>query len=68
MKMLRPILLLSIFFALSLSGPITLDREVNHTHSPTYIQDQSNKYQSEHIYVHLISHTHDDIGWLKTVD
>ena len=22
----------------------------------------------DHIYVHLINHTHDDVGWLKTVD
>lgn len=26
------------------------------------------KNQDEHLYVHLISHTHDDVGWLKTVD
>jgi hypothetical protein len=23
---------------------------------------------ADHIYVHLITHTHDDVGWLKTVD
>lgn len=22
----------------------------------------------EQLYVHLIAHTHDDVGWLKTVD
>lgn len=22
----------------------------------------------DHLYVHFISHTHDDVGWLKTVD
>jgi len=24
--------------------------------------------QHEQLYVHLIAHTHDDVGWLKTVD
>ena len=24
--------------------------------------------QDEQLYVHLIAHTHDDVGWLKTVD
>ena len=26
------------------------------------------KYGDREITVHLISHTHDDVGWLKTVD
>ena len=25
-------------------------------------------YDPEKLYVHLVPHTHDDVGWLKTVD
>ena len=24
--------------------------------------------QSETLYVHLVAHTHDDVGWIKTID
>jgi alpha-mannosidase len=24
--------------------------------------------QTETLYVHLVAHTHDDVGWLKTID
>lgn len=30
--------------------------------------DSNRENQDEQLYVHLIAHTHDDVGWLKTVD
>ena len=47
---------------------------VDYTHGhPTDRLDQLKAERAadpnkEHLYVHLISHTHDDVGWLKTLD
>ena len=53
---------------------------INYAQSNTYYQSETyekskhtskltaERNQSETLYVHLIAHTHDDVGWLKTVD
>lgn len=50
--------------------------ETNHTHSAEDLERIRNKYNekypkaedADHLYIHLIPNTHDDVGWLKTVD
>ena len=33
-----------------------------------YFEKLKYQYQNDRLYVHLIPHSHDDVGWLKTVD
>ena len=43
-----------------------------HGHGPEWLKKIKEERESasdpEHIYVHMIAHSHDDVGWLKTVD
>ncbi|RVW45250.1 putative alpha-mannosidase [Vitis vinifera] len=52
---------ISLFFVLLLAG-------IFHAESKFMVYDTSPRLVPGKINVHLVAHTHDDVGWLKTVD
>ena len=44
--------------------------DYTHDHDHDFIEQQEKDLaeSGDHLYVHLITHTHDDVGWLKTPD
>lgn len=68
MKSLTSLLLGLSMSSLTQCGKITMDKDLKHGHQPEYFEKLQGKYRDDMTYVHLISHTHDDVGWLKTVD
>ena len=70
--MLAKLSILSLLLASSaIAGPITADTNLNHTHDKEYfekIKFKSPNTPNGKLIVHLVPHTHDDVGWLKTVD
>lgn len=60
----------SICSMIANAEPISVDP--THGHGPEWLErikvERAKASDPEHLYVHLIAHSHDDVGWLKTVD
>ncbi|CDW90125.1 glycosyl hydrolases family 38 protein [Stylonychia lemnae] len=69
MRKLSIVTLLSL--ALSVQSSSNFKDTLNSFLHKDQVQGKDKKFQEkgpDHLYVHLIPHTHDDVGWLKTVD
>lgn len=60
---------LFILLGISLTyGEIKKHTPLEHQHSEEFLKLSKESPNEDRLFVHLIAHTHDDIGWLKTVD
>ncbi len=71
--MLQRLSLLALLLApLVTNGASTEDRDIQHGHKSEYFKEiKARDFTSasgQPLTVHLIPHSHDDVGWLKTVD
>ena len=67
-KSLLSLTMLSLLLPAQIMAALNMDQNTTHGHSEEYFKNLHKKVPNEQLYVHLVPHTHDDVGWLKTVD
>ena len=53
--------------SVSLAG-ITADRDVTHGHEDNYFKSLKEEKRDRVLQIHVLPHSHDDVGWQKTPD
>ena len=51
-----------------INGNPTKDENITHGHSQEYFEGLKTEGNKVKTVVHIIAHSHDDVGWLKTLD
>ena len=70
--MARIVCLLASLLSVVVQAGEKMHIDYSHGHSPEWLDrlktERDTNPNKEHLFVHLLTHSHDDVGWLKTVD